>query len=160
TATLNGSAVATLSTSFATAGAQSIIAVYNGDNTYASSQSAATVVTTAANATATITSSANNVALNATPTYTATLNGNPPLGSPAGTVQFFLQNPFTGATAALGSPVTLTPGAGNTSTASITSTALANPGSYLATVSYTPTGANNPYAPFAVNTSTSASGTA
>jgi hypothetical protein len=158
-ATLNGSAVATLPATFSAAGAQTIIAVYNGDNLYASSQ-VSTTVTATANATATLTTSANNVALNATPTYTVTLNGNATLGSPAGTVQFFLTNTFTGTTAALGSPQTLTAGAGNTSSASVVSTALANPGSYLITVSYTPTGANNPYAAFAVNTTTSANGTA
>src|SRR5262249_2872268 len=101
TATLNGSAVATLSASFSAAGSQNIIAVYNGDNVYASSQGS-TSVTTAANATATLTTSANNVALNATPTYPVTVNGNAPLGTPAGGVQFFLQNTFTGVTTPLG----------------------------------------------------------
>jgi hypothetical protein len=232
TATVNSSSVATLTTTFAAVGSQSIIAVYNGDNTYASSQAQLTITTTP-NATATITSSANNVALNATPTYTVTLNGNSTLGSPTGGVQFYLQNTFTGATAPLGgfgissisesgSTVTvttssahgfsvgqqvtvfgvtsaqyngtvtitsvptsttftytssitglssssggfatpfiaLTSGSNNTSSASITSSSLANPGSYLVTVVYNASGTNNPYASFALDTSTSANGTA
>jgi hypothetical protein len=231
TTSLNGSAMASLTTSFPATGAQTVIAVYNGDNTYASSQAQLTVTTTA-NATATITSSANNVALNATPTYTVTLNGNATLGSPSGGVQFFLQNTFTGVTTPLGgfaissvtesgstvtvttstatgfsvgqtvtitgvavgayngtvtvasvsgtsftytsgttglgsssggfaTPfITLAAGSGNTATASITSPALANPGSYLVTVAYNASGTNNPYASFTVNTSSSANGTA
>jgi hypothetical protein len=150
--------VASLATSSLPLGANMIIAVYDGDNTFASSQNSQTV-TIAPNATATITSSANNVALNATPTYTVTINGNAALGVPAGTVQFKLTNTFTGATTSVGSAQTLTPGSGNTATASVVSTALANPGSYLVTVVFTPAG-SSPYAAFAVNTTTATSGTA
>jgi hypothetical protein len=157
--TVGSSQVATLTTSSLPLGANSIIAVYDGDNTYASSQNSQTV-TIAPNATATLTTSANNVALNATPTYTVTINGNATLGVPAGTVQFKLTNTFTGATTSIGGTLTLTPGSGNTATASVTSPALANPGSYFVTVVYTATGATNPYAGFAVNTTTSANGTA
>ena len=159
TATLSGGGSATFVTTFLTTGAQNITAVYNGNNTYEAS-SGGTTVTTAANATATITTSANNVALNATPTYTATIVGNTTLGIPAGTVQFAIANTFTGTTTAIGTPVTLTPGSNNSATATITSPALANPGSYLITVTFVPTGTNNPYAGFAVNTTTQTNGVA
>ena len=49
----------------------------------------------AANATATITTSANNVALDSTQTYTATINGNATLGTPAGTVVFTIVSATT-----------------------------------------------------------------
>jgi hypothetical protein len=149
TAQLNSSGVATLVTSFSTVGTQHVTAVYVGDDTYALSLGTTDVVT-AANATATITSSANNVAVGATPTYTVTLNGNDALGTPAGTVQFFLDR------VPLGSPQTLTPGSGNTASASVTSTAL-TAGSHFVTVSYT---ALSPYASFAVDTTTSTHGVA
>ena len=107
TTTLNASGVTTFSTAFASPGTPTIIAVYNGDNIYASSQGSASVTVTP-NATATLTTSANNVALNATPTYTVTINGNSTLGTPAGpvsnpsTVQFFLQDTFAGTTTPIG----------------------------------------------------------
>jgi hypothetical protein len=159
TSPLDATGTATFVTSFSTADTQNIIAVYNGDDNFASSQGT-TTVTTAPNATATLTSSANPVPVGSTPDYTVTLNGNDTLGTPAGTVQFYLTNTFTGATAPLGPPQTLTAGEGNTATASVTSTPLANPGSYFVTVSYSPTGANNPYAAFALDTTTSTHGTA
>src|SRR5262249_4446428 len=66
---------------FSTSGTQTIIAVYNGDNTYASSQGQ-TTVNVAPNATASITSSANNVALGSVQTFTANIVGNGTLGTP------------------------------------------------------------------------------
>jgi hypothetical protein len=140
------SATATVTTSFNTAGMANIIAVYNGDDTYASSTSSTVSLTIAANATAAITTSANNVVVGATPTYTATLTGS--LGVVAGTVQFFLDG------TQLGTPQTLD-GSG---AASVTSTAL-TAGSHLITISYTST-ATSPYAALVVNTTTSASGVA
>jgi hypothetical protein len=152
TAAVAASFTAALITSFSTAGAQNLTAIYNGDATFASSNGLATV-TVAANATATITPSANNVPVGSTPTYTVTMNGNAALGSPAGTVQFFLDG------VALGSVQTLTAGGGNTSTASVVSTAL-GAGSHFVTVRYTATGATNPYTGFTVDTSTSTNGAA
>jgi hypothetical protein len=98
------------------------------------------------NATALITSSANNVSPGATPTYSANLTGS--LGTVAGTVQFFLDG------SALGSPQTLSGGA----TPPVTSTAL-TAGSHLVTISYTPA-ATSPYNAFNVDTITSANGVA
>jgi hypothetical protein len=149
TTTLDANGNTTFITSFSTAGAQNLIAVYNGDDTYASNEGL-TSVTTAANATATITSSANNVPVGATPTYTVTLNGNDTLASPAGSVQFF----FDGVP--LGNVQTLTAGPNNTATASITSPAL-SAGSHFVTVAYA---AASPYAHFTLNTTTAASGSA
>lgn len=148
TAALNGGA-AVFVTTFATADTQNIIAIYNGDDTYASSQGV-TTVTTAPNATATITSSANNVPVGTSPTYTATLNGNATLGSPAGTVQFFLDG------VALGTPQKLTPGNKNTATASVTSRPL-SAGSHFVTVRYV---AASPYVSFALDTTTATNGVA
>ncbi len=153
------SGAATFVTTFATSAIQNITAIFNGNNTYATS-TGTTTVTTAANGSATITTSANNVSLSATPTYTATISGNSTLGTPTGTIQFSIFNTFTGATTKIGSAVTLVAGSGNTATASVTSPALANPGSYLITLVFTPTGSNNPYAAFAVNTTTQTSGIA
>jgi hypothetical protein len=155
---------ATLTTAFGTAGSVTIIAVYNGDNTYASSQGS-TTVNVAANATATITTSANNVALNATPTYTVTVNGNSTLGVPAGTVVFTIISATTNSSghalvSQSSSAITLTPGSGNTATATWTSPALSASGSYFVTVAYTATGGSNPYSSFAVNTTSATSGVA
>jgi hypothetical protein len=141
TVVVNGSGMAALTTSFTTAGTQNIIASYEGNDTYASSIGTTTVAV-AANATAVITSSANNVPVGSTPTYTVTLVGNATLGTPAGTVQFF----FDGT--ALGAAQTLTAGPNNTATASVTSTAL-TAGSHFVTVSWT---ASSPYASFALDT--------
>jgi hypothetical protein len=149
TAPLDGSGVASFTTSFSTAGTQEIIAIYSGDDTYASSHQA-TAVAVAPNATAVITSSANYVPVGSTPTYTVTLYGNATLGTPGGTVQFFLDGK------ALGTPQTLTTGANNTSSASVTSTAL-TAGSHFVTVSYT---AASPYASFTLDTTTAAHGVA
>jgi len=161
TATLNGSGIASVTNVYSALDALNSpiteFAVYNGDNTYASSQGT-TMVTVAANATATITSSANNVALNATPTYTATINGNATLGSPAGTVVFTIVSATGGQTTFTtmsSSAITLIPGASNTSTATWTSPALSVAGSYLVTISYAATGATNPYNNNAVTTTTS-----
>jgi hypothetical protein len=151
TALVTASFTATFTTAFTTIGAQNLTAIYNGDNTFASTFDT-TTVTTAANATATLTSSANNVAVGATPTYTVTLNGNDTLGSPAGTVQFFLDG------VALGAVQTLVAGPNNTATASVTSTAL-GAGSHFVTVTYTATGTTNPYTGFVVDTTTSQNGT-
>jgi hypothetical protein len=141
--------VATFTTPFSTSAKQHLIAVYSGDDTYAGSHDAVNV-TTAPNATATITSSANPVPVGSTPTYTVTITGNDTLGTPAGTLQFFLDG------MALGSPQTLTAGKNNTATASVTSTAL-HAGSHFVTVSYT---AATPYASFALNTTTATNGVA
>jgi hypothetical protein len=166
-ATVNSKQQATLTTSFATAGGQPIIAVYNGDNTFAASQnSPALTISVAANATATITASANNVAVGSVQTYTATLNGNATLGSPGGSVVFTLVsattdnkgNPLVTATSAaiaLAAAVN-----GISSTALWTGPALTKGGSYFVTVSYTASGASNPYTSFAVNTTSSTNGVA
>jgi hypothetical protein len=145
TVVLNGSGMAAFTTSFSTPGTQSITAIYEGNDTYASSQGT-TTVSVALNATAVITSSANNVPVGSTPTYTVTIVGNATLGTPAGTVQFF----FDGA--ALGAVQTLTAGLNNTATASVTSTPL-TAGSHFITVSWT---VNSPYASFALDTTTTA----
>ncbi len=149
TAPVNTSGVAVLTASFSTNGKQHVIAVYSGDDTYAKSHDAVNV-TTAANATATITSSANQVPVGSTPTYTVTLNGNDALGIPAGTVQFFLDG------VALGASQKLAPGKNNTATASVTSTAL-SAGSHFVTVSYT---AASPYSSFTLDTTTATNGIA
>jgi hypothetical protein len=150
--TVGGSQQAVLTTSLGNVGSQAIIAVYNGSDTFASSQATQTVTVTA-NATAAITASATGVAVGDTPTYTATISGNATLGSPLGTVQFFLDG------VALGSAQTLTAAANNTSTASIASTAL-TAGSHFITIAYTPTDAASPFVGFAVDTITSANGVA
>jgi hypothetical protein len=135
--------VAILPVSFSTAGTVSLIAVYNGDNTFAASDNTGspTTLTIAANATAVITASG-TIAVGSTPTYTATFT--PTLGTTdGGTVQFFLDG------AALGTPQTVS---GNT--ASVTSTAL-TAGSHLVTLVYTPT-TTSPYNPITVTTFSSA----
>jgi Bacterial Ig-like domain (group 3) len=148
TATL-ASGTAAFTTSLATAGTQDIIAIYNGDDTYSSSQGTI-MVTIAANAIATIASSANNVPVGATPTYTVTLTGNPALGTPTGMVQFFLDG------APLGAALAVSSGPNNTATATVTSTAL-SAGSHFVTMSYT---ADSPYASFALDTTTATNGVA
>jgi hypothetical protein len=156
---------ASLTTSFSAAGAQNIIAVYNGNAAFASSQGT-TTVNVAVNATATVTSSANNVPLGSVQTYTATLTGNATLGVPSGTVVFNLvsavNNGAEGAPSLTAtSPVlTLIPGANNTATATWTGPALTVAGSYLVTVSYNAAGATNPYSGFATNTTSSTNGVA
>jgi hypothetical protein len=150
--TLIGSAAisgttAILTTSFSVTGTASITATYNGDGTFAVSSSSPPIsLTVGNNATAAITTSANNVAVGATPTYTATLTG--PLGVVAGTVQFQLDG------VNLGSAQTLN-GSG---VAQIASTAL-TAGSHLITIKFTPA-ATSPYNAFNVDTITSASGVA
>ncbi len=160
-ATVSGSQVATLTTAFTNPGTQSIIAVYNGDNNFASSQGTANV-NVAANATATISTSANNVALNATPTYTATIVGNATLGVPAGTVTFTIVSATGGSSFSTtsSSAINLTAGSGNTATATWTSPALSVPGSYFITISYAATGSSNPYSNFAITTTSATSGVA
>jgi hypothetical protein len=149
TSLLDGNGVATLVTSFTAAGKQHVIAVYNGDDTYAASHHA-TNIATAANAMATITSSANYVPVGSAPTYTVTVSGNGTLGTPSGTVQFFLDG------TALGSPQTLVPGDNDTATASVISTPL-SAGSHFVTVSWT---ADSPYASFTLDTTTATNGVA
>jgi large repetitive protein len=163
TSSLSGT-TATFTTAFNTTGTQTIFAVYNGDNTYASSQGN-TTVNVAPNATGTITTSANDVALNATPTYTATIVGNATLGVPAGSVTFTIVSATTNTS---GNPlvtgtsgaITLNPGSGDTATATWTSPALSAPGSYFVTISYSATGANNPYSNFAITTANASNGVA
>jgi hypothetical protein len=148
TASINAG-TASFTTSFSTAGSENIIAVYNGDDTFATSQGD-TMITSAANAFAVITSSANNVGVGSMPTYTLTLNGNSALGTPAGMVQFLLDGVALGAAEALSS------GPNNTATASVPSSAL-TAGSHFVTVAYT---ADSPYASFALDTTTSTDGVA
>jgi hypothetical protein len=157
TSVLSG-ASATLTTPFSTAGTQTIFAVYNGDNTFEASQNS-TSVTIAPNATASVTSSANNVALNSVQTFTATINGNSALGTPGGTVVFHLvsatNNGASGAPSVVAnsSPITLSAGPNNTATALWTAPALSAPGSYFITVDYTPApAATTPYVAFSTNT--------
>jgi hypothetical protein len=88
TALVTASFAANLSTAFTTIDTQNLFAIYNGNDTFASSTDT-TSVATDANATAVITSSANNVPVGSTTTYTATLVGNATLGVPAGAVQFY-----------------------------------------------------------------------
>jgi hypothetical protein len=149
TAPVDAAGMASFVTSFSTPGSENIIAIYNGDDTYASSQGN-TTITAAANALATITSSGNNVAVGSTPTYTVTLNGNSALGTPTGMIQFFLDGVAFGAAQALSS------GPNNRATASVTSTAL-SAGSHFITVAYA---ADSPYASFALDTTTSTNGVA
>jgi hypothetical protein len=149
TAPLDATGTATFTASFSTAGTENIIAIYNGDDTYASGQGT-TTVTMAPNALATITSSANYVSVGAAPAYTVTLNGNDALGSPAGMVQFFLDG------APLGNAEPLTAGPNNTATASVPSTAL-SAGSHFVTVAYT---AASPYVSFSLDTTTATNGIA
>jgi hypothetical protein len=149
TSSLSGGGVATLAKSFNVIQTHHLTAVYNGNNTYASSQ-VTTDVVVAANATAKIKSSANDVPPGSTPTYTVTLKGNASLGTPAGTVQFYLDG------VALGGPKTLGGGPGYTATATVTSTAL-SAGSHFVTISWS---ATLPYSSFALDTTTSANGVA
>ena len=162
TVALTGNTAA-LTASFGTAGAQTITSVYNGDSAYQSSTNT-TTVNVGANATVAITASANNVALNATPVYTATLTGNATVGTVTGTVVFTIVSADVGAaTSSLpGAPlikmsssaITLVPGANNTATAVWTGPALADPGSYLVTVAYTP-GSGSGYSGFSINAESS-----
>jgi hypothetical protein len=145
-ANVSGSQQASITTSFSTAGSLTIIAVYNGDNSFQTSQNSQPL-TVAANATAVITSDNANPALNSTVTYTATLTGT--LGNVAGTVQFFQDGTLIPGTVNNPSPGVFT----------ITSPQL-TAGSHLVTISYTPA-SNSPYNAFAVNTySSSNNGTA
>jgi hypothetical protein len=163
TSALSGT-TATLNTVFGTAGTQTIVAVYNGDNTFASSQGT-TSVNVAANATVAVTPSAGGVAKVSTQTYTATITGNATLGTPAGTVVFTIRSATTNSSgapvvSATSAAITLTPGPNNTATALWTGPALSAAGSYFVTVSYTATGSTNPYSAFATNTTSSANGVA
>ena len=153
----SGTGVATLVNAFGAIGTDNIIAVFNGDNNYESSQSSLTQKI-GANASGTISSSANNVALNATPTFTATVVGNSTVGSPSGTVTFTLVSATTGAVVGTSSATALT-GSGNSLTATWTSPALASPGSYFVTFKYTP-GTGIQYNGFTIDTISSTNGTA
>jgi hypothetical protein len=161
--TVSSHQVATLTAAFSTAGPQTIVAVYNGDNTFATSQGQ-TVVQVAPNATAVITPSANNVALGSVQTYTVKIIGNGVLGAPTGSVVF---NIVSATTNTSGVPlVNVTSGSITlnaslaTGTAQWTGPALTAPGSYFVTVSYTASGSTNPYSNFAVNTTSAANGVA
>ncbi len=162
TSSLNATTgIATLNTAFATAGTDTVIAIYNGSNQYESGEQSNIPVTinVAANATATFSSSANNVALNATPTYTVSVAGNSTVGNPAGSVIFTLTSATTGAVIGTSSAIALT-GSGNTTTATWSNApALSQPGSYFVTLSYTPSGTSG-YNAFTVDTTGSTSGTA
>jgi large repetitive protein len=160
TSSISGS-TATLTTAFGTAGTQTIFAVYNGDNTYASSQGS-TTVNVAPNATATITSSANNVALGSIQTYTATIVGNATLGTPGGTVTFTIRSATGGSSfvTTSSSAISVTAGPNNTATATWTGPALSVAGSYFVTITYNASGATNPYSSFAITTTNATNGNA
>lgn len=140
--------MASLTTAFASTGAQTITAVYNGDATYESSSNT-TTVNVAANATVAITSSANNVAKGSIQTFTATVTGNATLGTPTGTVTFTIVSAMQGASSTSSSAITLVAGANNTATAMWTGPALTAPGSYLVTMTYTP-GSGSGYSGFSI----------
>ncbi len=170
TSTLNASGQATLSVAFPSTGANTITAIYNGDANYESGEQSniPITITVANNATATISTSANNVALNAIPTYTATITGNAALGAPGGTVTFNIVAATTHASGSgdgvpdlniTSSAMTLTPGPNNTATAVWTGPALAYPGSYLVTITYTAT-AGGPYTGFTVSSESATGGNA
>jgi hypothetical protein len=153
---------AVLNTTFTTLGSNTIVAVYNGNDTFASSQGNVSV-TIAANPTLSFTSSANNVALGATPTFTATVTGNATLGSPAGTVTFSLISATNYTAGAVTSPAIALSGSGTATTATWTPTAaqaLTFPGSYFLTATYSATGATNPYQTAGVDTISAGNGTA
>ena len=151
-ATISGT-TATLKTAFSSVGTPNVIAVYNGDATYASQQNQ-TTVNVAPNATASIVSSANNVALNATPSYTVTLTGNSTLGAPGsaagGTVTFTLisetlVDAVSGTTGgnnghmvATSNAIPLSDNGNNTSSATWAGAAPTAPGSHFVLVTYTP----------------------
>ena len=103
----SGTGVATLVTAFGAIGTDAITAVFNGDNNFESSQTSLTQ-NMGANASGSISSSANNVALNATPTYTAKVVGNSTVGAPSGTVTFSLVSATTGAVVGTSSATNLT----------------------------------------------------
>ena len=140
-----------------------IYAIYNGDNSFSASSSSITQ-TIAADPTAVITPSQNNVAINTTQAYTATISGNSLLGSPTGSVIFKIVSATTNSS---GSPlistssssITLTPGANNTATALWTGPELTAPGSYLVTITYT-AAASSPYSSFAITAESSTYGNA
>jgi autotransporter-associated beta strand protein len=90
-AALNSSGVATLNISTLALGANSIVAVYSGDATFAPSASAATTVTVSqAPTTTTLVSSPNPSGLGAVVTLTATVvAASPGSGLPTGSVEFF-----------------------------------------------------------------------
>ena len=97
-AALNGSGIATCTTSTLPVGNKTLTADYSGSTTHATSTVTTSQSTTAASTTTTLTSSAPNVAPGVTTTYTATLAVVAPgSGSPTGTVSFrdngILQSP-------------------------------------------------------------------
>ncbi len=162
--TVSSSQEAQFVAAFSTAGTQTIVGEYNGDNNFAHSDGSASV-SVAANASGAITSSANNVALNATPTYTATIVGNSTLGTPTGSVVFTIVSATDGTNgkplvSASSGSMSLTAGSGNTATATWTSPALSAAGSYFITISYTASGASNPYSSFAIDTTSATNGVA
>jgi hypothetical protein len=89
TGTLNGSGVATLTTSTLPLGSNSVTAVYSGDSNNAGSTSAAVTVTVALAQTATaLMASSTNPTSGTSVTLTATVTENPGTGVPTGTVTF------------------------------------------------------------------------
>ncbi len=86
TGTLNGSGVATFTTSSLAVGAHSITAVYGGDANNSPSTSAVLTETIQESSTTTLTSSANPSLSGAPVTFTATVTGSS--GTPTGTVTF------------------------------------------------------------------------
>jgi hypothetical protein len=127
-ANLNGSAVATFTTSALSTGSHPITALYNGDSTFAvSTSNGVTQVVNAivkATSTTTVTSSQNPSTSGQSVTFTATV-ASQTAGTPAGTATF-----FDGATA-LGSAVTLN----GSSVATFTTSSLST-GSHSITAQY------------------------
>ncbi len=112
---------AALTTSFPSAGTDSITATYNGDTNYATSTSAGVTVTVGQVTTTSVTSSAMSIAAGGSVTLTATVATTSHGAGPTGTVQ------FKNGASALSTAATCTPTAGTTTatafcTATLTTT--------------------------------------
>ena len=125
TGTVNGTGVATLTTSTLGAGSHNIVAVYQGDTNNAPSSSPALVETIHGTTTTSLTSSASTLFSGASVTLTATVTGSAGAG-PTGTVTF-----NDGSTPLPGSPVTLNSSGVATLPASLTA-----PGAHSITAVY------------------------
>ncbi|PYU16017.1 MAG: hypothetical protein DMG37_03710, partial [Acidobacteria bacterium] len=88
TANAGASGTASLSTTFASSGAHSLTAVYNGDTNYGNSTSSAVSLTVGQTTSTTVTSSASTISSGGSVTLTATVVGTGTGTSPTGTVQF------------------------------------------------------------------------
>ena len=133
--------VATLTTTFATQGNQSITVNYGGDTNFAASTNSASVLVVAATTTTVTTSNASPTAVSgASVTFTATVTSVG--GTPTGTVQFYDD------LLPIGSAVTLNGSAVGTATlttALLQATGVLTPGLHSISAVYTPdtAGANN-----------------